>query len=80
MANTTKTETASKTEAAVAPAAAPTAAPEKAKPSIAAKLETALESFEQHYAKEIEWRVRAGLTREQAITVIRAQIRHDKAE
>jgi hypothetical protein len=37
-------------------------------------------SFEETHADEIAWRVRAGLSREHAVRVVRAQVAHDEAE
>lgn len=36
--------------------------------------------FEEVHADEIAWRVQAGLSREHAIRVVRAQVAHDEAE
>jgi len=37
-------------------------------------------TFEETYADEIAWRVQAGLSREHAVRVVRAQVAHDEAE
>lgn len=38
------------------------------------------QSFEEIHADEIAWRVAAGLKREHAVRVVRAQVAHDEAE
>lgn len=60
------------------------AATEKAEPKKAPVdgkvLAKALDTFDQQYKEDISAKVRAGLTREQAVQVIRAQIAEDERQ